>query len=100
TWNLATLRQRLGATKLRYKRSASHQHPDFHQSTLAAMFAREEAPFSELLDAITTGPREERARRIFTGDEQFVLERRDGVTRENPELSALYADVELPALVP
>jgi hypothetical protein len=100
TWSLESLRQRLGTTRLRYKRSASHQHPDFHQSTLAAMFAREEAPFSEFLDAITTGPREERAHRIFTGDEQFVLERRDGVTRQNPELSALYADVELPTLVP
>jgi hypothetical protein len=100
TWNLATLRERLGDTTVRYKLSASHQHPDFHQPTLAAMFARGEGPFSEFLDAVSTGPRNERSRRIFTGDEQFVLEQRDGVTRENSALRGLYADVELPALVP
>jgi lysine-specific demethylase 8 len=100
TWNLETLRERLGQTTIRYKLSSTHQHPDFHQPTLGGMFATGQGPFSELLDAISTGPRSERARRIFTGDEQFVLERRDGVTRENPDLAALYADVERPPLFP
>jgi hypothetical protein len=100
TWDLANLRQRLGSTRVRSKLSASHQHPDFHQPTLAAMFARQESSFAEFLDAISSGPREERARRIFTGDEQFVLERRDGVTRENPDLLPLYADVEQPPFFP
>ncbi len=100
TWNLETLRQRLGDTTIRYKLSSSHQHPDFHQPTLAGMFATGGGPFSEFLDAISTGPRSERARRVFTGNEQYVLERRDGVTRENPDLATLYADVERPPLFP
>lgn len=97
-WNVEYLSSLMGDTVVRYKQSATHQHPDFHQATLGAMFARGQSRFSELLRAMTTGPREERSRRIFTGDEQFVLQRRDGVTTLAPELERLYADVALPEL--
>jgi hypothetical protein len=96
TWNEALLRERLGTTVVAFKQSTTHQHPDFHQPTLAGMFARGSAPFGALLDAMLHGPEAERARRIFTGDEEFVLRRRNGVTEENPKLMALYRDVELP----
>jgi hypothetical protein len=96
TWNAESLRARLGTTVIRYKQSTSHQHPNFHETTLAAMFARGEAPFAEFLDSVTSGPPASRAQRVFTGDEQFVLERRDGSTRQNAALAPLYADVELP----
>lgn len=97
-WNVRYLTELLGATVVRYKQSSSHQHPDFHQSTLGAMFARGEGTFAELLQALTTGPRAERSRRIFTGDEQFVLQRRTGTTTLAPELAPLYADVSPPHL--
>lgn len=97
-WNVAYLTGLLGDTLVRHKLSSTHQHPDFHQPTLGAMFARGESRFDELLTAMTTGPRAERSRRIFTGDEQFVLQRRDGTTTLAPELAPLYADVNLPGL--
>jgi hypothetical protein len=98
TWNEALLRERLGATVVAFKQSSTHQHPDFHQASLGAMFARGSSTFSELLDAMLHGPPDQRSHRIFTGDEQFVLQRRDGVTRENPDLLPLYRDAELPPL--
>ncbi len=50
------------------------------------------------MTAVTTGPREERSRRIFTGDEQFVLQRRNGITTLAPELEPLYVDIVPPVL--
>ncbi|HWP10019.1 MAG TPA: cupin-like domain-containing protein [Polyangiaceae bacterium] len=97
-WNVEYLSALMGDTVVRFKQSATNQHPDFHQATLGAMFARGQSRFSELLRAMTTGPREERSRRIFTGDEQFVLQKRNGVTTLAPELERLYADVEMPTL--
>ena len=97
-WNADYLSELLGTTLVRHKLSSTHQHPDFHQPTLGGMFARGESRFVDLLTAMTTGPRAERSRRIFTGDEQFVLQRRDGVTTLAPELAPLYSDVKLPAL--
>jgi cupin-like protein len=97
-WSLEYLAARLGETRVRYKQSSTHQHPDFHQPTLGGMFARGESRFADLLEALSTGPRSERARRIFTGDEQFVLQRRDGTTTLAPELAPLYADVVPPEL--
>jgi len=97
-WNAAYLTEILGDTVVRHKQSSTHQHPDFHQPTLGAMFARGESRFADLLTAMTTGPRAERSRRIFTGDEQFVLQRRNGVTTLSPELGPLYADVAPPPL--
>jgi lysine-specific demethylase 8 len=97
-WNAPYLASLIGDTVVRYKQSSTNQHPDFHQPTLGAMFARGESRFSELLESITTGPRERRSHRIFTGDEQFVLQRRNGVTTLSPELAPVYADVTPPPL--
>jgi len=97
-WNVEYLSSLMGDTVVRYKQSSTHQHPDFHQATLGAMFARGQSRFSELLRSMTTGPLDERARRIFTGDEQFVLQRRNGITTLAPELERLYADVAVPDL--
>jgi len=100
SWSAAYLKERWGGLVLDYKLSRSHQHPDFHAASLREMFARERGTLGSLIDAVTTGPPEERARRLFTGDERFLLQRRDGQTRVDPELAPLLEDVETPALVP
>ncbi len=56
-------------------------------------------PHAECKIFLTASP-EERARRLFTGDERFLLQRRDGQTRIDPELGLLLDDVETPDLVP
>lgn len=99
-WSTDYLEQRWGSLPLEYKLSRSHQHPDFHAASLAEMFARERGTLGSLLNAVTVGPSEERARRLFTGDERFLLQRRDGQTRIDPELAPLLDDVETPAFVP
>jgi len=99
-WGPAYLRELLGETRIRYKLSSTHQHPDFHQPTLGAMFARAEGSFSQFLDAITEGPIEKRAHKLFTGDEQYLVQRRDGETRIDPALAPLLGDVQIPALIP
>ena len=98
TWNEASLRARLGDTVAAFKQSSTHQHPDFHQTSLGAMFARRSGTFGEFFDAILQGPPKLRAQHIFTGDEEFVLQRRGGVTRENAAFLPLYRDTELPPL--
>src|SRR5262245_42200825 len=72
-WSPETLQAKLGDIELPFKQSATHRHPDFHQPDLGRVFARGRARLGELLEAITAGPPEERARRLFTGDEQFLL---------------------------
>jgi hypothetical protein len=99
-WGPAYLRELIGGVRIHYKLSSTHQHPDFHQATLAGMFARGEASFSAFLDAITEGPVAKRAHKLFTGDEQFLLRRRDGQTQVDPALAPLLTDVELPRLIP
>ena len=64
------------------------------------MFARAHPPFGELLHSITTGPEADRARHLFTGDEQFLMRRRGNVTSIDPGLEPLLADIEVPAAVP
>ncbi len=97
-WNLEYLSEVMGDTLVRYKQSSTHQHPDFHQPTLGATFARGQSRFSEMLAAMTSGPREQRSRRVFTGDEQFVLQRRGAVTTVAPEFARLFTDVTPPPL--
>jgi hypothetical protein len=99
-WNPAYLSERIGHVRADFKRSSCHQHPDFHQTALGAMFARESATFAEFFDAITSAPPAERAKRLFTGDERFLLRRREGKTSVDPELAPLLEDVEVPALIP
>ena len=64
------------------------------------MFARGRCSFAEFVRRVTSGPEDERARALFTGDEQFVLRRRDAVTTINPVLAPLLRDVEVPQLFP
>lgn len=99
-WTAEYLKGLLGDREVRYKLSTSSAHPDFHRATLGEMFARESGPFDAFLDAITRGPEAERARRLFTGDEQFMIQRRDGRTTVNEALKPLLDDVETPAVVP
>jgi len=96
-WSPAYLSERVGDVRIRYKRSTTGAHPDFHQPTLAAMFATGEATLRELCAAVTA---DRSGGRLFTGDEKFLARRRDGTTAIDPELAPLYADVALPAVVP
>jgi hypothetical protein len=64
------------------------------------MFARGRSSFADFLRRIGTGPDAERARLLFTGDEQFLLRRRDGVTVRSPLLEPLLDDIEFPRFFP
>src|SRR5271165_3896436 len=99
-WTVAYLKAVLGETVVKHKRSRTRAHPDFTAATMAEMFATGTMAFSALLDAMTTGPIDARARVLFTGDEHYLMRVRDGVTSTSPELAPLLADVEVPALVP
>jgi lysine-specific demethylase 8 len=99
-WNAEYLTQTVGDVRVPHKLSVTNKHPDFEQPSLAVSFARGESTLGELVRAVTTGPVEERAKRLFTGDEKFLLRRRNGVTTIDRELEPLWRDVGLPALVP
>jgi len=62
------------------------------------MFARGQATFRELIEQMTSGPIEDRPRRLFTGDERFLMRCRDGRTVIDPDLAPLLDDVEVPPL--
>jgi hypothetical protein len=97
-WDAAYLSATFGHVEVQFKLSSSNVHPDFRQTTLAQMFARGRASFAQFLEQVSSGPLEERARRLFTGDEQFLLRRREGVESVHPELGAMLSDVEIPPL--
>jgi hypothetical protein len=99
-WSAEYLSSRIGDVRTQFKRSSSHQHPDFHQTSVPAMFARERMSFAEFFRTIAGGPPAERARLLFTGDEHFVLQRRNGETRIDEALAPLLEDVEIPAQIP
>lgn len=99
-WSPAYLKRLLGDIELAFKKSASGVHPDFSLPTLGEMFATGRARFSDFIDAITAGPEAERAQKIFTGDERFLLRVREGVTTIDPELGPLLDDAIIPQLVP
>jgi lysine-specific demethylase 8 len=99
-WSPAYLAGLLGPIEIDFKLSATGDHPNFHAATKAEMFARGHGGFAEFIAAITTGPEAERATRLFTGDEQFVLRRRDGVTIVHPPFAPLLADAPVPAAIP
>ena len=100
TWSAEHLTAELGHVQIEYKYSTSNAHPDFRQHTPARMFAREKASFGEFLQRISTGTEGERARYLFTGDERFLLRRRNGVTTIDPELAPLLDAVVTPELFP
>jgi len=99
-WSPSYLKGKVGHVVVPYKKSSNHQHPNFHAPSLGEMFARAESTLSELVDFVTSAPVEERAKRLFTGDERFLLQRRDGRIRRDAELAPLLDDVPLPRFVP
>jgi lysine-specific demethylase 8 len=99
-WTRSRLSHLIGETSVDFKHSACHQHPDFHQAELAKMFARQRATFNQFFEQVLEGPAAERSRHLFTGDEQFLMRRRDGITQVDEALKPLLADVDLYALVP
>ena len=99
-WTKASLTALLGAAEVKFKLSATGDHPNFRAATLPEMFATGTARFADFLELITTGPEAERAQRLITGDERFLLRRRDGVTTIDPVLAPLLDDVVVPELVP
>jgi lysine-specific demethylase 8 len=99
-WDPAYLSAKVGSVVAHHKLSVTNKHPDFDQPTLAVSFARGESTLAELFSAVTTGSSSERSKRLFTGDEKFLLRRRNGVTSIDAELEPLWHDVGLPELVP
>jgi hypothetical protein len=95
-WNPAYLVGLLGAIELPFKLSGNNAHPDFRAQGLGRLFARGRAALPDFFRSITTGPVEERARCLFTGDERFLLRRRAGRASVDPELSPLLGDVSTP----
>ncbi|MDB4954736.1 MAG: hypothetical protein JWO36_2305 [Myxococcales bacterium] len=98
-WGPGDLAGRIGDVEIAFKLSANGKHPNFHAPTLAEAFARGRGTVREFLALITGGPREERARYLFTGDEQFLVKRRNGITETSPHLAALLEDLEVPAQI-
>ena len=99
TWTPEYLKRLLGDLKVRTRLHLGGP-PGFRRATPAEMFARGSSRFDAFLDAITRGPEAERSRKLFTGDEQFMVQRRDGRTTVNEALKPLLDDVEVPAVVP
>jgi len=100
SWSPGYLKQRIGGVELELKRSETGMHPNFHAPAFAEMFATAGARFADFVDAITTGPLEDRRRLLFTGDERFVLRRRNGETTIDDALAPLLDDVVVPPEIP
>jgi hypothetical protein len=99
-WSPARLTARIGHVTANFKQSTCHQHPDFHRSELREMFARRQSTFAEFFTELAGEPNPELARRLFTGDEQYLMRRRDGVTSIDEALKPLLEDVQLERLLP
>jgi Cupin-like domain len=99
-WTPEYLKQKLGGEQIQFKVSTCHQHPNFHAKTVAEMFARGSSTFAEFIDHVTVGAASERAKRYFTGDERFLMKRRDGVVTRDEALAPLLEDTEVPEYLP
>lgn len=99
-WDPPYLKELLGDGTVRYKYSPHGVHPNFFASELGEMFATKEGSFSEYLDLITVGPKEQRTHYFFTGDEQFLYRVRDGKSELNELLAPLWKDVREPEYLP
>jgi hypothetical protein len=98
-WTASGLQRLLGSAEIDFKLSSSNAHPDFRKPELRQMFARGRATVAEFLHKIASGPESERCRYLFTGDEQFLLRRREGVTTIDPLLGRLLDDIDFPELL-
>ncbi len=92
-WTAEGLTSRIGDLAIRCKLSRSHVHPDFRAGSLKEMFATEATTFRALFESFRGA---EPARRLFTGDEQFLLRVRDGETTVHEPFRTLLDDVVLP----
>lgn len=92
-WSAETLTERIGELAIRCKVSRSHIHPDFRAGSIKEMFATEATTLRALFESFR-GP--EPARRLFTGDEQFLLRVRDGATTVHEPFRTLLDDVVMP----
>lgn len=99
-WTPAYLKEKLGHEEIQFKLSTTHQHPNFHAKTVPEIFARGSSTLAQFLDDITAGEPSQRSHRYFTGDERFLLKRRDGKDTRDEALAPLLDDVEVPALLP
>lgn len=99
SWTPSGLERLLGSVEVDFKLSSSNAHPDFRKPELRQMFARGRSKFSDFLHNIGSGPDSERCRFLFTGDEEFLLRRREGVTTISPLLGRLLEDVAFPELL-
>jgi len=100
SWTPAYLKEKLGHEEIQFKLSTTHQHPNFHAKTVPEMFARGTSTLAQFLDDVTSGEPSQRSRRYFTGDERFLLKRRDGQDTRDEALAPLLEDVEVPAFLP
>jgi hypothetical protein len=96
-WSPEYLSARIGDVRIKYKVSANGQHPNFHAASLKEMFATETATIRDFVAEVAA---DASGRKLFTGDEKFVLRRRDGVTSVDPELAPLLDDVHIPRWIP
>lgn len=99
-WSATYLKDKFGSVEIAYKISSCNAHPDLRADRIESMFRLKTSSFSTFIDAITTGPAEERARFLLTGDEEFLLRRRGGVETRGPALGRLLDDVRLPNVIP
>jgi len=99
-WSLEYLTAAIGAIEAPFKVSETSSHPNFRATEPSRMFAREKTSFAEFFRSIAHGAPAERARRLFTGDERFLLQRRGGKSVRDPELGVLLDDVPVPGIVP
>lgn len=98
-WNPQHLGDLIGSASVDFKLSSCHQHPDFNRTELKDMFARRRATFAEFFKDILAGSAAERSRHLFTGDEQYLMRRRAGITQVDPTLEPLLRDLELRELI-
>lgn len=94
-WTVEGLSERIGDLAIRCKLSRTHVHPDFRAGSLKEMFATDATTFRALFESFRG---REPARRLFTGDEQFLLRVREGVTTVHEPFRTLLDDVVIPGV--
>ena len=96
-WSIASLSERIGDLAIRCKVSSTSTHPNFRAASHKEMFATEATTVRSLFASFEGS---EPARRLFTGDEQFVLRVRDDSTTIHEPFRTLLDDAPVPDLVP
>ncbi len=92
-WTLDYLRARIGHKQVRVKESTSYIHPDLLSDAPPRDVASTLAEYLTLLES----PAPDKVKRYLSGDEIRIL---SNYHDEDPELSLLRSDFEVPAYVP